>query len=68
MLSIIATALALSFMSLDEIILSESGEIGYITGYLNGYWCWLASISLLSLVLLIDFILNIIKNKKSLDN
>ena len=51
-LSMVSLFLALSFMKINEIIKNEGGGTGYITEYLNGYWIWLTSITLMTIILL----------------
>lgn len=57
-LSLTATILAISFTQVKEIIWSEAGHTGAITGYLAGYWLWISAISLL-------FVCSIINQKMS---
>lgn len=43
--SLAALLLSLTFLLFREIIVSEAGHTGEITGYGLGYWLWLSSIS-----------------------
>ena len=41
-LSLLATALSLSFLSFDTVIADEAGHYRPITGYGPGYWLWVS--------------------------
>jgi len=47
--SIIATALAISFLFFDKVITSEEPSYSKITAYKAGYWLWLSSIMLFTI-------------------
>lgn len=47
--SLVALALALSFLLHDEIIVDEGGSKRAILSYCAGYWLWVSSISTLAL-------------------
>lgn len=42
--SLLATLLALYFLSIDVTLINEAGHVGTITGYASGYWLWTSSI------------------------
>ena len=42
--SLLASLLALYFLSFDQTLKNEAGHIGNITGYASGYWFWTSSI------------------------
>ena len=65
-LSVASTLIALFFMNVDQIIQNEGGGTGYIDGYLNGYWLWLTSMSLMTISSFINFILNFNLTKRKL--
>ena len=53
-LSLIVSILAISFLLIKEIIWSEAGHVGEITGYLTGYWLWVSAILLMTINLLLN--------------
>ena len=59
--SLLASILALYFLTFDETIINEAGHIGKITGYASGYWFWTSSIIIYTLGLFYLFVRKIIK-------
>lgn len=60
--SLAALLLCLIFLLFREIIVSEAGHTGEITGYGLGYWLWLSSISINAIGIGFDFKMSISRN------
>jgi len=45
--SLLALGFSLSFLFVNNILVNEAGHTGKITGYLSGYWFWVASIGVI---------------------
>lgn len=63
--SSVASVLAISFTQIDEIIKNEGGFTGQITEYLLGYWLWISVIFSITIILILNIIL---ENKKTIHN
>jgi len=56
--SLLALCFSLSFLLVDKVIVDEAGHNGKITGYLSGYWLWIASIAVVFITSIGSFLLN----------
>ena len=56
--SLLALGFSLSFLFVDNILVNEAGHTGKITGYLSGYWFWVASICVVFIASIGTFFLN----------
>jgi hypothetical protein len=53
--SVLSALIAVSFLSWEKILVSESGRTAFIDSFESGYFLWLASLSVLSVGVMIYF-------------